>query len=185
MVMYGKGPMWQNRKDAGMSVPPVTGGTSLEYFIDRIRAAHPAEVTEHVLLVHEVCLTEKGAQEIKAFFRNPFIAVCPLSNIYIHSMLPPIPIMRKSGIPIAIGTDSLSSNDDLDMVGEMYCLQSSFPEVPLGEILSWACTNGARFLAKDDVFGSIRKGKKPGLVAIEGLSEDGNLTRESKSRRLV
>ena len=92
--------------------------------------------------------------------------------------------MRESGIPICVGTDSLSSNDHLCMVAELRCLQEAFPEVPLGELLQWACLNGARFLGKDDVFGSIEPGKKPGLVFISGLAGQARLTAQSKSVRL-
>ena len=56
MLKYGTGAMWENRKAAGMSVPPVTGESSLLYFIDRLLKAHPAPFDEHILLVHEVCM---------------------------------------------------------------------------------------------------------------------------------
>ena len=95
-------------------------------------------------------------------------------------MLPPIPLMRRSGIPICVGTDSLSSNDDLCMVDELYCLQQAFPEVSLGELLVWACRNGAAFLGKEQVLGTLEAGKRPGLVFIDHL--DGkSLTSQSKS----
>lgn len=50
---------------------------------------------------------------------------------------------------LTVGTDSLSSNDDLDMVREMFCIQENFPDVPLGEIISWATRNGAEFWVKE------------------------------------
>ena len=116
---------------------------------------------------------------------NVYWAVCPLSNIFIHNALPPIPLMRANGLDIMVGTDSLSSNDDLDMVKELYCLHENFKEVPMTELLGWACLNGARFLSKDDVLGTLTAGKKPGLVFIDKLDEEGNLTSESRSRRIV
>ena len=42
MLKSGTGKMWENRRKAGMSVPPVTGKSSLLYFIDRLLAGHPA-----------------------------------------------------------------------------------------------------------------------------------------------
>ena len=91
----------------------------------------------------------------------------------------------RKGMKITLGTDSLSSNDTLDMVREMYCLQSSFPDVSLGEILTWACLNGAEFLGKDKELGSITAGKRPGLVFIDKISDGGRLTAESSSRRII
>ena len=184
MMKTGSGPMWDNRVANGIPTPPVTGTTSLEYFLDRLRAGGLQEpVQGHVLLVHECCLTAEGAALARERLAQPFLAVCPLSNLFIHNMLPPIPVMRESGIPICVGTDSLSSNDQLNMVAELYTLQEAFPEVSLGELLQWACLNGARFLGKEAVLGSIEPGKKPGLVLITGIA-DGSLTSNSKSIRL-
>lgn len=183
MIRSGSGPMWENRKAAGMSVPPVTGRSSLEYFLDRLKAAVPVPVQGNVLLVHECCLDAEGVAAAKAVLAHPYIAICPLSNIFIHNSLPPIPLMRESGIPICVGTDSLSSNDSLCIVDELYCIQKAFPEVSLGELLVWACSNGASFLGKGDVFGTMEAGKRPGLVFISAI-KDGHLSSDSKSRRL-
>ena len=183
MLKYGSGKMWENRVKAGMSVPPVTGKSSLLYFIDRLLEGHPAPFEEHVLLVHECCMDQEGIDAVKAVMIHPFVAVCPLSNLFIHNTLPPIDLMRRNGLKICVGTDSLSSNDDLRIVDELYCLQRNFPEVPLGEIFAWASRNGAEFLARPD-FGSLEPGKRPGLVLIDNLDADGRLTAASKSRRL-
>ncbi|MBR1699291.1 MAG: amidohydrolase family protein [Bacteroidales bacterium] len=190
MMMFGRGPMWDNRKANGIPTPPVTGTTSLEYFLNRILAGGlRAPVPGHVLLVHECCLVPEGALLAKKVLQEPFLAVCPLSNLFIHKMLPPIPVMRESGIPICVGTDSLSSNDALCMVDELYCLQQAFPEVTLGELLEWACLNGARFLGKEDVLGTLEPGKNPGLVYISSChaargEASPRLTAQSKSHRL-
>lgn len=184
MLISGSGAMWENRKSAGMSVPPVTGKSSLLYFIDRLKAAHPAPFDEHILLVHECCMNDEGAKAVKEVMSNAYIALCPCSNIFIHNALPPVEMMRKQGLKLTVGTDSLSSNDDLDIVRELYCLQENFPDVPLAEMFVWASHNGAEFLGRDEL-GSIDEGKRPGIVFIDHLSKDGKLTSASKSQRLV
>ena len=183
MLKYGSGKMWENRVKAGMSVPPITGKSSLLYFIDRLLAGHSAPFDEHILLVHECCMDQEGVDAVKAVMNHPFVAVCPLSNLFIHNALPPIDLMRRNGLKVCVGTDSLSSNDDLNIVDELYCLQRNFPEVPLGELLTWASRNGAEFLARPE-FGTLEPGKRPGLVLIDNLDADGRLTAASKSRRL-
>ena len=183
MIRSGSGPMWENRVKAGMSTPPVTGQSSLEYFVDRLLEVHPAPFRENILLVHECSMGVDGARLVKALMQNPFIALCPLSNLFIHKTLPPVDMMRREGLQLCIGTDSLSSNDDLCIVDEMRCLQENFPELALGELLEWACLNGARFLGKDSIIGTIEEGKRPGLVLIEGLKGD-KLVKGSKSRRI-
>ena len=183
MLKSGSGKMWENRVKAGMSVPPVTGKSSLLYFIDRLLQGHPAPFDEHILLVHECCMDQEGIDAVNAVMNHPFVAVCPLSNLFIHNALPPIDLMRRNGLKVCVGTDSLSSNDDLNLVDELYCLQRNFPEVPLGELLTWASRNGAEFLARPE-FGTLEPGKRPGLVLIDNLDADGRLTAASKSRRL-
>ncbi len=185
MLISGSGAMWENRRRAGMSTPPVTGKSSLLYFIDRLKAAHPAPFDEHILLVHEVCMNQEGIDAVKENMTNPFVALCPRSNIYIHNALPPVELMRSNGLKLTVGTDSLSSNDDLDIVSELLCLQENFPQVSLGEILTWACRNGAEFLGKDDVFGTIEAGKKPGVVFVDHLDNVGRLTSASVSVKIA
>lgn len=185
MLKTGSGPMYENRVAAGMSTPPVTGKSSLLYFIDRLRAVHPAPFREHILLVHEVCMDQEGCDAVKETMENAYVALCPLSNIFIHNALPPVEVMRRNGLRITVGTDSLSSNDDLDMISEVFCLQQNFPQVPLGEILTWASLRGAEFLGKEDVLGSLTPGKKPGIVAVSNLSAEGRLTTASSSRRIL
>ena len=183
MLKFGSGKMWENRVKAGMSVPPVTGKSSLLYFIDRLLAGRPAPFDEHILLVHECCMDQEGIDAVKAVMNHPFVAVCPLSNLFIHNALPPIDLMRRNALKICVGTDSLSSNDDLNIVDELFCLQRNFPEVPLGELFTWASRNGTEFLARPE-FGTLEPGKRPGLVVIDHLDADGRLTAASKSHRL-
>lgn len=185
MLVSGSGALYENRKRLGMSTPPVTGRPSLFYFLDRIGKIHPAPFEEHILLVHEVCLTEEAADAVNDKLKNAFVALCPLSNIFIHDTLPPVALMRRKGMKITVGTDSLSSNDTLDIVGEMHCLQKAFPYISLGEILTWACRNGALFLGKEKGLGTIAPGKRPGIVLIEGLDADGRLTDGSFSGRII
>ena len=182
MIREGRGAMWDNRKAAGMSVPPVTGTSSLQYFLDLLVQVKPAPIQEHVLLVHECCLDKEGAKALKEMVPGAYVAVCPLSNLFIHNLLPPIPLMREEGLRICVGTDSLSSNDLLSPVAELYCLQEHFPEVPLGELLTWASRNGAEFLGRKSL-GTLEAGKRPGLVFIDHL-QDGRLTANSRSRRI-
>ena len=185
LLLTGTGAMYENRKRSGMSTPPVTGESSLKYFIDRLAAARPAPYDEHILLVHNVCLAQSDIDAARKVMKNVYWAICPLSNIFIHNALPPVSLMCENGLAIMVGTDSLSSNDDLDMVKELYCLHSNFPDVQMNQLLEWACLNGAKFLKKDDVLGSLTIGKRPGIVRISTVDADGNLTADSTSKRVI
>ncbi len=185
LLLTGTGAMYENRIRNGMSTPPVTGESSLKYFLKRLEAVHEAPYDENILLVHNVCLKQDDVDAALKVMKNVYWVVCPLSNIFIHNALPPIPLMRANGLDIMLGTDSLSSNDNLDMVAEMICLHANFPEVPMEEILTWASKNGARFLKKDHLLGSLKPGMRPGIVRISAIDSDGFVTSESRSERII
>ena len=185
LLISGTGAMAENRRRAGMSTPPVTGESSLKYFIDRLADVKPAPHKEHILLVHNVTLKQDDIDAAKKAFENVYWAICPLSNIFIHDALPPVPLMRENGLKICLGTDSLSSNDDLDMMAELVCLHENFSDVPMAELFRWASRNGAEFLGKENVLGSFAEGRRPGIVLVNGLDENGNLTGRSRSERII
>ena len=185
LLLTGTGAMYENRKRSGMSTPPVTGESSLKYFLTRLAAATQLPYDQHILLVHNVCLQQGDIDAARAVMNNVYWAICPLSNIFIHNALPPVELMRKNNLNITVGTDSLSSNDDLDMVKELFCIHDNFKQVPMSEILTWACLNGARFLKKDAQLGSLTPGKRPGIVLVENVDADGCFTAESRSRRVI
>lgn len=185
LLIDGSGLMAENRRRAGMSTPPVTGESSLKYFIERLQEAKPSPYDEHILLVHNVTLKQDDIDAANKVMKNVYWAICPLSNIFIHNALPPVELMRRNELKICLGTDSLSSNDDLDMMKELVCLHDNFPEVPMSELFTWACLNGAEFLGKEKQLGTFAPGSRPGIVLVSGLDEKGNITGESRSERLL
>jgi cytosine/adenosine deaminase-related metal-dependent hydrolase len=185
LLLTGSGAMYENRKRSGMSTPPVTGESSLKYFLARLAAAIQPPYDQHILLVHNVCLQQGDIDAAKTVMNNVYWAICPLSNKFIHNALPPVELMRRNALNITVGTDSLSSNDDLDMVKELFCIHENFKDVPMNEILTWACLNGAKFLSKDAELGSLTPGKHPGIVLVENIDADGCFTADSRSRRII
>lgn len=100
---------------------------------------------------------------------NLFWCLCPNSNIYIEDHLPPLELLINEDCKITIGTDSLASNNKLDILAELKTLQLCFPSLPLEELIVWATLNGAKALGMDETFGKIEKGKKPGLLLIRNV----------------
>ena len=67
---------------------------------------------------------------------------------------------------ITLGTDSLASNHQLSVWSEIQIVLQRFPELKLVDVLPWATLNGARYLGIDHLFGSLEKGKRPGIVLL-------------------
>jgi aminodeoxyfutalosine deaminase len=138
-----------------------------------------------ILFVHNIYSSEIDIRFLLEAFTNAFFCFCPKSNLYIEERLPDIEMMRCFTEKITIGTDSLASNDTLSILEELKTIQTYYPVISFGEMLRWACINGADLLDVSDKLGSIEKGKKPGLVNIESFDfENMALTEKSVARRI-
>jgi aminodeoxyfutalosine deaminase len=124
---------------------------------------------QQVLLVHNCFTGESDLQLIKLRERASQIhfCVCANANLYIGNPLPNLPLLLQSGMNTCLGTDSLASNHELSIWGEIQTLATHFPEISIEQWLSLATLNGARALQVDDLLGSFEKGKQPGVVLID------------------
>jgi len=139
----------------------------------------------NLLLVHNTFTTETDTDFALLHHHRLFWVLCPNANLYIENQLPPVSLLRKKKCTIALGTDSLASNSRLSILDEMKALSVFFPEIPLDEMLHWACLNGAKALEMDKELGSIEPGKRPGLVLIEHADHQQiRLTAASTARRI-
>lgn len=124
---------------------------------------------QNILLVHNTYTCLKDVYFTKRFEKNIFWCFCPNANLYIENQLPNYDFFKQSEFPITIGTDSLASNHTLSVLDEMRILQTNILNLPLNQLLKWACINGAKFLGFDADLGSIAVGKKPGLNLLTNL----------------
>jgi cytosine/adenosine deaminase-related metal-dependent hydrolase len=69
-------------------------------------------------------------------------------------------------VRVALGTDSLASNPDLDLWAEARFLCWHCPEVSPGAVLRMATLNGAVALGMGRVTGSLTPGKSADLVVL-------------------
>jgi cytosine/adenosine deaminase-related metal-dependent hydrolase len=139
----------------------------------------------NLMLVHNTFTDEATIEKVNERGKV-FWCICPNSNLYIERTLPPVSLLMKKGCDITIGTDSLASNKELDILGEMVTLQENFSELTVEELVRWATINGARALAEDNRFGKIEKDKKPGLLLLQNLDLlNMKLTPDSTVTRLI
>ncbi|MBN8702037.1 MAG: amidohydrolase family protein [Bacteroidetes bacterium] len=110
-----------------------------------------------------------------------FWCFCPKANLYIENKLPDFTLFLEGNAQITIGTDSLASNNGLSIFEEIKTIQNAIPSVSLEILIKQATYNGAKYLGVEKQFGSFEKGKKPGVVLIEGVSGQ-QLNFSSKSR---
>ena len=98
--------------------------------------------------------------------RGTTLVTCPRSNGHTGAGVPPIEEFYRSGVHVAIGTDSLASTPDLSVFAEVATLHALAPSVPAAALLDSATRQGARALGFDADFGTIDPGKLARLLAI-------------------
>lgn len=141
---------------------PVTGKTSIRSVLPYFNKG------QTILLVHNTCMTEPDiswANEYAAANDIQLVyCICINANLYIENKCPPLDLFIKHNCRMVLGTDSYSSNWQLNMAKEIAAIQKHFPQLPVETVLQWATANGARALQWSDALGSFEKGKKPGVV---------------------
>lgn len=115
---------------------------------------------------------------------NVFWATCPNANLYIENQLPNYRNFIETNAQVCIGTDSLTSNWQLNILEEMKTILKYQSYLSFEGVLTWATLNGAKALGFDAVLGSIEVHKMPGLVWIDNI-ENGMLTNQSSSKRII
>jgi cytosine/adenosine deaminase-related metal-dependent hydrolase len=121
-------------------------------------------IDARTLIVHGVQLGEDSLARLHE--RGATLVTCPRSNQWVGVGAPPIERFYLSGVPVAIGTDSLASVSDLNLFAEMKEMRWLAPGVPARRIIESATLVGARALGMDHRFGTLSPGKHAEIVAV-------------------
>jgi cytosine/adenosine deaminase-related metal-dependent hydrolase len=164
-----RGPMWDWYREQGLAPDFLDYGSPAERLVAQIPPTRP------VMLIHNTVATQRDIDIVMGHFTAPVTWVlCPGSNLHITGTLPPVSLLRKNGLRIAVGTDSPASGETLSMVRELRLLAAAAPDIPPAELLSWAAAD------------TIETGHRCGLVQLTGLDpEKTTLTDRTKSRRII
>lgn len=133
------------------------------------------------LMVHNTLCESKEIKDVENWNENVYWVTCPSANLYIENRLPRYRYFTEIGAKVAIGTDSLTSNWQLSILEEMKVIKRFQSKISFGELIKWATLNGAKALKIDHRFGSIQKGKAPGLNL---LKDDSGQPPEALSQEL-
>ncbi len=118
-----------------------------------------------LLAVHGVQCDDADLAVLKA--RGATLVTCPRSNDYVGVGDPPVERFYRSGVAVAVGTDSLASNDDLNLFSDVARMRAIAPRVPAARLLESATVVGARALGFEDRSRGIEPGVPSSLIAIE------------------
>jgi len=136
--------------------PP--GRSPIEH-LRRIGALGP-----RTLAVHCVHLDGPDHRTLQA--SGATVVTCPRSNARLGVGRAPVAALLRERVRVALGTDSLASVPDLDLLAEMAALRAVHPELAPATILRMATLHGAQALGLADRLGSIEIGKLALLVVL-------------------
>jgi 5-methylthioadenosine/S-adenosylhomocysteine deaminase len=126
---------------------------------------------EHALLIHCVRV---DAEDIGAIARHDCaVAHCPASNAKLGHGIAPLAALLAAGVRVGVGSDSVASNDRMDLLGEarLASLFATAREERHDALaakcaLELATLGGARALGLDDEIGTLEVGKAADLTAF-------------------
>jgi 5-methylthioadenosine/S-adenosylhomocysteine deaminase len=131
-------------------------------------------LNDHCVAAHSAWLTINEVRELAR--SGTKVATCPVSNMKLATGgVAPIPEMMNNEVTVSIGTDGSTTNNGLDMFGEMKTLSllqkaSRWdPTVlPAQKVLDLATIEAAKAVRMDHLIGSVEVGKKADLVILDG-----------------
>jgi len=159
-LQTGKGP-WRSllerlgRWDEGWTIP---GCGPVEY-LQRL-----GWLRHGLVVVHGVQLTDPELHELAR--RGVTLVTCPRSNVWTGVGFPPIERFLRSGVPLAIGTDSLASVADLNLFSELAEMRRLAPLAPARQLLRCATSQGADALGFGQELGAITPGRRAQLIGV-------------------
>jgi len=102
------------------------------------------------------------------------IAHNPISNLKLASGIAPIVQLKKAGVPVGIATDSVASNNNLDMFEEgrtaallQKMKSGDASQFPIETALKALTIEGAKVLGMEDEIGSLEVGKQADFLVIQ------------------
>jgi cytosine/adenosine deaminase-related metal-dependent hydrolase len=146
-------------------------------FVDFLRDLgvwSPDGLASNVDQVLDLCNGTSPALLVHCNYLTPDLDVPPTATVVYcprtHAAFghPPHPFrdFLDRGVRVALGTDSLASNPDLDLLAEARFLHRLYPDFPGEKLLRMATLSGAEALGWAGETGSLEAGKSADLVVV-------------------
>jgi len=115
-------------------------------------------------LVHANCVDDRDLERAAAL--GATLVHCPGTHAFFSREPAPLDAWLDHGLPVALGTDSLASNADLDLRREMALLRAQRSDLSPELVFDWATRGGARALGMAGKIGEVRVGALADLSAF-------------------
>ena len=164
LVVRGEGAFADGLRAREIAVAP-RARTPVELLADLdVLSARP-------LLIH--CVRADEGDIARIAHSRCTVAHCPVSNAKLGHGIAPITDFLAAGIPVGLGSDSVASNNRMDILAEARLAAlfqriraGSFSEVSASEAIRMATLGGARAIGIDREVGTLEVGKAGDLAAF-------------------
>ena len=150
-----RGPLLEFLQRKGQA-PATLGETPVQY-LERLKL-----LPQHGMAIHANYLEEEDIAILNEHQMS--VVHCPGSHVYFDHDRFPLGLLQDGAINVALGTDSLASNNSLSMLEQMRLALDHYAELTPETVLKMATINGAKALGKEKEIGSIKIGKRANLI---------------------
>ena len=136
-------------------------------FLDELGYLDHQAVFAHGVELNEAEITRLADSQVA-------IAHNPISNLKLASGIAPVVQLQQAGVPVGIATDSVASNNNLDMFEEgrtaallQKMKSGDASQFPIETALKALTIEGAKVLGMEDEIGSLKVGKQADFLVIQ------------------
>ena len=136
-------------------------------FLDELGYLDHQAVFAHGVELNEAEITRLADSQVA-------IAHNPISNLKLASGIAPVVQLQRAGVPVGIATDSVASNNNLDMFEEgrtaallQKMKSGDASQFPIETALKALTIEGAKVLGMEDEIGSLEIGKQADFLVIQ------------------
>ena len=179
MFSYGRGALHDFLGTLGRDNSDCGQGSSLSHLVEH------GVIGRNCIIAHVNYLQDYDYELLAG--TGASVVHCPKCHTYFGHAPFPLKTLREYGINVCLGTDSLASNNSLDLRSEMREAQE-FQGLGDREVLEMVLLNGAQALGQTGKLGEIAPGSIADLVAFAheaDPSDDGDVREIDPYRRVV
>ena len=157
MFSHGRGPLYDFLGSLGRDNSDCGQGSALSHLVEH------GVIGPNCIIAHLNYLQDYDYELVAR--SGASVVHCPKCHTYFGHAPFPLKALREYGINICLGTDSLASNNSLDMRSEMREAQA-LHDLGDREVLEMVLLNGARALGQMGKLGQISPGSTADLTAF-------------------
>jgi cytosine/adenosine deaminase-related metal-dependent hydrolase len=160
MFVRGEGPLYEFLRSIGRQMDDCRGLTPIQMLL-----GSPL-LPKGSILVHMNHLGAGDRELLKALAGHYHVVHCPRTHAFFHREPFELRFFQESKIPLLLGTDSLASNEDLNMFAEMRAMSDAFPELDPADLMLMATKNPAAAIGRAGRLGELSPGTIADFIAV-------------------